>query len=92
MAEFTGAAAQRVDQLGALTHQGIAHFQDHALGDRARGGGLLFGGFHWHDMHAGTPGGLADRFGVVAVVFRAFDEGFHVLRRDQFHPVAKRPH
>jgi hypothetical protein len=33
MAEFTGAAAQRVDQLGALTHQGIAHFQDHALGD-----------------------------------------------------------
>jgi len=27
-------------------------------------------------MHARTPGGLADRFGVVAIVFAAFDIGF----------------
>ena len=41
-------------------------------------------------MHARTPGGLTDRFGVVAVVLAAFDIGFDVLGRDQTHLVAER--
>ena len=50
----------------ALTDQGLTHLQNHALS-------LLRDGFHRHEMHARTPGGLADRFGVVAIVLAAFD-------------------
>jgi hypothetical protein len=61
--------AHRVDQSGALTNQDLTHLQDHALS-------LLRHEFHRHEMHARTPGGFADRFGVVAIVFAAFDIGF----------------
>src|SRR5260221_9215140 len=64
----------RVAQSGALTDQGVAHLQNHAPS-------LLREGFHRHEMHAGTAGGLANRLGVVAVVFAAFDVRFDVLRR-----------
>ena len=76
-------AAHCVDQSGALTDQGLTHLQDHALG-------LLRDGFHRHEMHALTPGGLADRFGVVSIVLAAFDKGFDILRRDETHRVAER--
>jgi hypothetical protein len=82
-AELGGVTAHRVDQSGALTDQGLTHLQDHALG-------LSRDGFRRHEMHARTPGGLADRFGVVAIVFAAFDVGFDVLRRDETHGVAER--
>ena len=82
-AELGGVTAHRVDQSGALTDQGLTHLQDHALS-------LLRDGFHRHEMHARTPGGLADRFGVVAIVLAAFDIGFDVLRRDETHHVAER--
>jgi hypothetical protein len=40
-------------------------------------------------MHAGTPRGLANRLGVVAIVFAALDIWFDVLRRNETHRVAK---
>jgi Transposase IS116/IS110/IS902 family len=60
-AELAGVTPHRVDQGGALSDQGLAHLQDHALS-------LLSNGFHRHKMHARTPGGLADRFGVVPLL------------------------
>jgi hypothetical protein len=51
---------------------------------------LLRERFHWHEMHAGTPGGLANRFGVVAVVLAAFNTGFDVLRRCETWCVTER--
>jgi hypothetical protein len=50
---------------------------------------LLRGGFHRHETHPRTPRGLADRFGVVAIVFAAFDIGFDILRRDETHCMAE---
>ena len=82
-AELGGVSAYRVDQSGALTDQGLTNLQDHALG-------LLRDRFRRHEMHPRTPGGLTDCFGVVAIVFAAFDKGFDVLRRDETHRVAER--
>jgi hypothetical protein len=81
--EFAGVTAQRIDQLGALTHQCLAQFQHQAL--RLYGGGL-----YRHEGHAGPAGGLADRFRVVAVVLAALHIGLDVLRRDQQHSVSER--
>src|SRR5437764_876530 len=41
-------------------------------------------------MHAGPPRGLADRFGVVAVVLAALDVRLDVLRWNETRPVAER--
>ena len=41
-------------------------------------------------MHARSPRGLADRFGIIAVILATFDVGFDVLGRDQTHHVAER--
>ncbi len=39
-------------------------------------------------MSIGPTGLLADRFRVIAIVLAALDEGLHILRRDQLHPMA----
>ena len=82
MASRGGVAAQRVDQQGPLTNEGLAHFQNHALS-------LPRDRFHRHEMHAWPPRRLADRLGVVTVIFAAFDVGFDVLRWDQSDPVTE---
>ena len=75
-AEFGCMAAERVDQLGSLADQRLAHSQDRSLG-------LLGGGLHRHEPHPRTPGGLANCLGIVAVILGAFHEGLDILRRDQ---------
>src|ERR1700727_2362247 len=82
-AELSGVTTHRVDQSDTLADQCLTYLQDHTLG-------LLPDGFHRHVMHAWSPGGLADRFGVVAIVFAAFDIGFDVLRWDETYRVAER--
>ena len=79
-AEFVSVAANRVDQSNPLADQRLAYLQDHALS-------LLVDGFRRDEMHPQTRGGLADRFGVVAVIFAALDVWFDVLRREQAHRV-----
>ena len=76
-------AAQRVDQLGSLTHQGLAHLQNHTLS-------LLRDGLHQHEMHAWPSSRFTDRLGVISVVLAAFDIGFDVLGRNQTHLVTER--
>src|ERR1700722_14221647 len=41
-------------------------------------------------MHPGSPGRLADRLGVIAVILATFDVGLDVLGRDQAHLVTER--
>src|ERR1700722_11388601 len=82
-AELSGVTTHRVDQSDTLADQCLTYLQDHTLG-------LLPDGFHRHVMHAWSPGRLADRFGVVAIVFAAFDIGFDVLRWDETYRVAER--
>ena len=53
---------QLIDRRGALL--------DQALADAVQTQhGLLLGAFDWHEAHAGAGDGLADRLGIVAVVF-----------------------
>jgi hypothetical protein len=72
-----------VGQLGALTDQRLTHFEPHTLC-------LLFSRLSQDEAHARSAGGLANRLSVVAVIFSALDERFHVLLRDQPHVMAKR--
>src|ERR1019366_1862613 len=43
-----------------------------------------------HRVDVRAPGCFGDRFGVIAVVLGTFDEGLHILRRDQTQSVAQR--
>jgi hypothetical protein len=75
--------AQRVDQLGALLDHKLAHFQQAGLR-------LLLRLLDRDKAHRRPRRRLADRLGVNAVVFAAFDKRLDVLRRDQLDPVPQR--
>jgi hypothetical protein len=81
-AEFGQVGAQRVDQLGLLADQGLAHPVD-------RQGALLLLGLDRHEPQARPLHRLADRLGVGPVVLLALDVGLDVLRRHQAHRVAE---
>jgi len=74
--------AQRVNRLGALTHQQIARTVLHQLP-------LLLGRFDLHETHRRAPNRLADRLGVGGIVLVTLDVGLHVFCWHQPHPVAE---
>jgi hypothetical protein len=50
--------------------------------------GLVGHRLHWHKVHVRTGHGLADGFGIVAIVFRVLAVWSHNLGRHQSHRVA----
>jgi hypothetical protein len=66
-AELRQVAAQRIDQLRALSHKALARAESH----RPR---LALGAFDRHAMHVRTQGRLCDRRGVGRIVLLASDE------------------
>ena len=50
----------------------------------------MAGMLHWNEVHPRTPRRLTDRFGVIAIIFAAFDIGLDVLWRDKTHRMAER--
>jgi hypothetical protein len=75
-------AAQGIDRLGVLVHQHLTMSEDDGLG-------LLVGGLDRDRAHGRTRRCLVDRFGVLAVVFAAFEERLYVLRREQSNPMTQ---
>jgi hypothetical protein len=73
---------RRGDLINILTDQGLTNLQDHALD-------LLRHRLRWNEVHPRTPRRLTDRFGVIAIIFAAFDIGLDVLRQDEMHRMAR---
>lgn len=76
-AEFSAMAAQRVDQLRALTNKKITCAKRQCIA-------LLVRRFRSNEAHVGADCGLADCFGAGRVILLAFDEGLHIGGRNQF--------
>jgi hypothetical protein len=74
--------AQRVDQLGLLGDQRLAHPVDCQ-------GALLILGLDRHKAHARTMHRLADRLGIGLVVLVALHVRLDILRRHQAHRMAE---
>ena len=81
-AELREVAAQRVDRLGALTHQQIAYPEQHPPT-------LLLRRLDRHKIHRRTRCRLADRLGVRCVVLLTLDVRLDILWWDQPHRVTQ---
>lgn len=76
-ASFSEQSSNLIDECGALMYQQFARSVDGL-------DVLLLDRLHRHEVHARPTGGLDDRLGIVAIVLVRFDEGFDIVRADQF--------